>query len=146
MERQWSAELWDKTEKFQNGFTCRFSSKSCSYNSQPSPCNASVNSSCAQPPAADLRALALILCLGWEIPGGGDSWAVESPRMEMKKEGKCLSSINTATFFIDHTVKWCYFKHFFWGGGGHSWNWLMHKHLTIMETSIISTVLNPYQY
>ena len=36
----------------------------------------------------------------------------------MKKEGKCLSSINTATFFIDRTVEWCYFKHFFWGGGG----------------------------
>ena len=55
-------------------------------------------------------------CLGSQIPGGGDSLAVESPRIEMKKEGKCLSSINTATFFIDRTVEWCYFKHFFWGG------------------------------
>ena len=40
---------------------------------------ASVNSICAQlppplpAPLADLRALAFFFCLGWQIPGGGDS-------------------------------------------------------------------------
>ena len=47
-------------------------------------CNASVNSSCAQPhrPAPPLRAYPRALaffCLRWQIPGGGDSWAVKSP-------------------------------------------------------------------
>ena len=28
-------------------------------------------------------------CLGWKIPGGGDFWAVKSPGVGTKKEGKC---------------------------------------------------------
>ena len=28
-------------------------------------------------------------CLAWQIPGTGDSWAVKSPGMGTKKEGKC---------------------------------------------------------
>ena len=31
----------------------------------------------------------LFLCLGWQIPEGGDSWAVKSPGVRTKKEGKC---------------------------------------------------------
>ena len=50
---------------------------------------ASVNSSCAQcPPRAD-PGHQNFFCLGWQIPGGGDSWAVKSPAVGMKKEGKC---------------------------------------------------------
>ena len=52
---------------------------------------ASVNSTCAQPPPpprADPRELAFF-CLGWQIPGGGDSWAGKSPGVGTKKEGKC---------------------------------------------------------
>ena len=54
-------------------------------------CNASVNSSCAQPnrPAPPLRAYPRALaffCLRWQIPRGGDSWAVKTGT---KKEGKC---------------------------------------------------------
>ena len=51
--------------------------------------------------------------LGWQTPRGGDSRAVKSPGVVMKKEGKYVpSSVNTATFFIDRTIKECHFKHF----------------------------------
>ena len=57
---------------------------------------ASVNSSCAQrpptpppPPPHGLTSGISIFCLGWQIPGGGDSWAVKSPGVRTKKEGKC---------------------------------------------------------
>ena len=56
--------------------------------------NASVNSSCAQPTPspslsrADPRAFHVFFCLGWQIPGGWDSWAVKSPGVGTKKEGK----------------------------------------------------------
>ena len=58
--------------------------------------NASVNSSCDQPPPppppfplqAKPRAWAFF-SLGWQIRGGGDSWAVKSPGVGTKKEGKC---------------------------------------------------------
>ena len=51
---------------------------------------ASVNSSFAQTPLprTDPQAIAFV-CLGWQIPGGGDSWAVKSPGVGTKKEGKC---------------------------------------------------------
>ena len=70
---------------------------------------ASVNSTCTQqtphPPSwADPRALALF-CLGWQISGCGDSWAVNFPGVGTEKEGKYPSSVNTATFFIDRTVE-----------------------------------------
>ena len=41
------------------------------------------------PPRAHPRALAFVLPLGWQIPGDGDSWAVKSPGVGTKKEGKC---------------------------------------------------------
>ena len=40
------------------------------------------------PPPADPRALAFF-CLGWQIPGSGDSGAVKSPGVGTIKEGKC---------------------------------------------------------
>ena len=40
-------------------------------------------------PRADPRALAFFFCLRWQIPGGGDSWAVKFPELGTKKEGKC---------------------------------------------------------
>ena len=43
----------------------------------------------------DPQALAFFFCLGWQIPGGGAE----------KKRSNGLSSVNAATFFIDHTVK-----------------------------------------
>ena len=33
--------------------------------------------------------ISIFFYLGWQIPGSGDSWAVESPRVGTKKEGKC---------------------------------------------------------
>ena len=39
-------------------------------------------------PPADPRALAFF-CLGWQIPGGRDSWAVKYPGVGTRKEGKC---------------------------------------------------------
>ena len=65
---------------------------------------ASVNSSPAQ-------------CPSWEGGGGGwgvlSAWAVKSPGVgggEMRANAP--STVNTATFFIDCTVKKCRFKHF----------------------------------
>ena len=44
----------------------------------------------ALPLPADPRALAFFFfCLGWQIPGGGESWAVKSPGVGTKKEGEC---------------------------------------------------------
>ena len=53
-----------------------------------------VNSSCAQPqPQPSLPGWPPppyhFLCLGWQIPGCGVSWAVKSPGVGTKKEGKC---------------------------------------------------------
>ena len=31
----------------------------------------------------------IFICLGWQIPWGGDSWAVKSPGVGTRKEGKC---------------------------------------------------------
>ena len=33
--------------------------------------------------------ISIFFCLGWEIPWGGDSWAVKSPGVGTKKESKC---------------------------------------------------------
>ena len=56
---------------------------------------ASVNSSSAlhPPPPCLPRAeppgINIFVCLGWQIPGGGDSWAVKFPGVGTRKEGKC---------------------------------------------------------
>ena len=39
------------------------------------------------PPGADPRTLAFF-SLGWQIPGGGDSWAVKSPGWGRQKRAK----------------------------------------------------------
>ena len=68
----------------------------------------SVNSSCAlnpHPPPplrADPRALAFF-CPGWQISRDGLS-------CQIPRGG--VSSVNTATFFIDCTIEQCRFKHF----------------------------------
>ena len=51
--------------------------------------NASVNSTCAQAPPGLTPGNEHFFCLGWQIRGGGDSWAGKSPRVGTKKEGKC---------------------------------------------------------
>ena len=38
---------------------------------------------------ADPRGISIFFCLGWQIPGGGDSWAGKSPGVGKEKEGKC---------------------------------------------------------
>ena len=63
---------------------------------------ASVNS----PSPPGLTSGISIFCLGWQIPGGGDSWAVKSPGVRTKKlRANALSSVNSATFFSDRTVE-----------------------------------------
>ena len=64
-------------------------------------------------PAPPSRARVLaFFCLGWQIPGGGDSWAVKFPGWRRKKRSNASSSVNTATFLIDRTVEWSRFKYF----------------------------------
>ena len=41
-------------------------------------------------PRSDPQALAFFFALDGKLPGGGDSWAVKSPGVGTKKEGKCL--------------------------------------------------------
>ena len=40
-------------------------------------------------PWAEPPGINIFVCLGWQIPRGGDSWAVKSPRVGTRKEGKC---------------------------------------------------------
>ena len=63
--------------------------------------NASVNSTCAQPPSSPglTPGHYHFFCLGWQIPGSGDS-SCRIPRGgEEKKRANAPSSVNTATFF-----------------------------------------------
>ena len=60
---------------------------------------------------AEPRALAFF-CLGWQIPGGGDSWAVKSPGVGTKKEGKCPVLRQHCNIFVDRTVEEYHFKLF----------------------------------
>ena len=53
-----------------------------------------------------------IFCLGWQIPGVGTLELSNPPGWGRKKRANAPSSVNTATFFIDRTVKYCHFKHF----------------------------------
>ena len=75
---------------------------------------ASVNSSCAQPPSPPpppptplmlIPGITIFFCLGWQIPGVGDPWAVKSLGVGRKKGANAPSSVKTATFFIDRTVE-----------------------------------------
>ena len=40
------------------------------------------------PPPGWPPGISIFFCLGWQIPGGGDSWALKSPGVGTKKEGK----------------------------------------------------------
>ena len=42
----------------------------------------------------------MYVCLGWQIPGGGDSWAVKSPGMGTKKKDKCPVLRQYCNFFL----------------------------------------------
>ena len=63
-------------------------------------------------PRANPRALAFFfLRLGWEIPGSGDSWAVKSPGVGTKKEGKYLVlRQNRNIFSVITQSSSCYFN------------------------------------
>ena len=77
---------------------------------------ASLNSSCAQappPPPQQADPRALVFFLPWMANSWGwglSSWAVKFPGWGRKKRTNALSSINTATFFIDCTVEKCHFN------------------------------------
>ena len=47
-------------------------------------------SSCAQLPPVWPTGISIFFALDGKFPGGGDSWAVNSPGVGTKKEGKCL--------------------------------------------------------
>ena len=58
------------------------------------------------PPArADPWALAIFFALDGKFPGGEDPRAANSPGWGWKKKVTAPYSVNTATFFIDCTVK-----------------------------------------
>ena len=41
------------------------------------------------PPPGWAPGINIFICLGWQIPWGGDSWAVKSPGVGTRKGGKC---------------------------------------------------------
>ena len=66
-------------------------------------------------PRAHPRELVFFFRLGWQIPGVGTLELSNPPGWGRKKRANVLSSVNTATFFIDAvdgTVESCHFKHF----------------------------------
>ena len=63
------------------------------------------------PRSADPRALAFF-CLRWQIPRGGDSWAVKSPGVGTKKEGKCPVLCQHCNIFHWSHGRITPFKHF----------------------------------
>ena len=70
---------------------------------------ASVNSTCTQPPpppgGADPQALACFFALDGKFLGVGTLELSNPPGWGRKKRANAPSSVNTATFFIDRTVK-----------------------------------------
>ena len=58
----------------------------------------------------DPRALAFF-CRRWQIPGDGDSWAVNSPGVGTKKEGKCPILRQHCNIFHWSHSESCHFKH-----------------------------------
>ena len=55
--------------------------------------------------------ISLFFRLGWQIPGVGTLEMSNPSGWGRKKRANVLSSVNTATFFIDGTVESCHFKH-----------------------------------
>ena len=51
-------------------------------------------------------------CLGWQIPGGGNSWAVKSPGVGTKKEGKFPVLCQHCNIFHWSQSRITPFKHF----------------------------------
>ena len=39
--------------------------------------------------SVDSTCISIFFCLGWQIPGGGDTWAVKSPGVGTKEEDNC---------------------------------------------------------
>ena len=62
------------------------------------------------PPGLIPWALAWFFALGGTFPGVGTLELSNAPGWG-RKERANPPSVNTATFFIDHTVEWCHFKH-----------------------------------
>ena len=71
----------------------------------PIPLNASVISSCAQPPAPELTLGPSQFFAFLQIPGVGTLELSNPPEWGRKKRANALSFVNTATFFIDRTVE-----------------------------------------
>ena len=56
--------------------------------------------------------ISIIFALDGKLPGVGTLELSNPPGWWQKKRANTPSSVNTATFFIDRTVKECHFKHF----------------------------------
>ena len=75
---------------------------------------ASVNSTCAKPPPPPgwTPGISIFFALDGKFPGVRTLELSNPPGWGRKKRANAPSSVNTATFFIDRTVKYCRFKHF----------------------------------
>ena len=79
---------------------------------------ASVNSSCAQTPPPHplsldwIPGISIFFASDGKFPGVGTLELSNPLGWGRKKRANAPSSVNTATFFIDHTVEECHFKHF----------------------------------
>ena len=58
------------------------------------------------------QGISTFFALDGNFPGVGTLELSISPGWGRKKRANTPSSVNTATFFIDHTVEQCHFKHF----------------------------------
>ena len=56
--------------------------------------------------------ISIFFFLDGKFTGVGALELLNPPGWGRKKRANAPSSVNTATFFIDRTVKWCRFKHF----------------------------------
>ena len=65
-----------------------------------------------RPPPGWPPGISIFFALDGKFPGVGTLELSNSPGWGRKKRANALSSVNTATFFIDRTVEYCHFKHF----------------------------------
>ena len=64
------------------------------------------------PPPGLTPVISIFFASDGKFPGVGTLELSNPPGWGRKKRANAPSSVNTATFFIDRTVKWCRFKHF----------------------------------
>ena len=82
---EWVIKSFERADVSTNGWPSRSNGFIFLTNGYYAP----VNSTCAQHPPGLTPGHWHFFCLGWQIPGGGDSWAVKSPGVGTEKEGKC---------------------------------------------------------